>query len=72
MDFTLIFGNAGMPSPSLSTQCSHHVHEFSKMRVKTIPLKGGHHRQLDNQLKGPMDNDKDCRVGRLTKSADEC
>ena len=26
----------------------------------------GHHRQLDNQCKDPMDNNKDCRVGQLT------
>ena len=32
-----------------------------------IPLKGGHHRQLDNQCKDPMDKTKDCRVGQLTK-----
>jgi len=37
-----------------------------------IPLKGGHHRQLNNQCKDPIDNDKDCRVGQLTNSADEC
>ena len=28
----------------------------------------GHHRQLDNQCKDPMDNNKDCRVGQLTNS----
>ena len=28
----------------------------------------GHHRQLDNQCKDPMDNNKDCRVGQLTKN----
>ena len=28
----------------------------------------GHHRQLDNQCKDPMDNNKDCRVGQLTTS----
>ena len=39
----------------------------------------GHHRQLDNQCKDPMDNNKDCRVGQLTrqgqagsKAADQC
>ena len=26
----------------------------------------GHHRQLDNQCKDPMDKTKDCRVGQLT------
>ena len=26
----------------------------------------GYHRQLDNQCKDPMDNNKDCRVGQLT------
>ena len=30
------------------------------------PLIEGHHRQLDNQCKDPMDNNKDCRVGQLT------
>ena len=27
----------------------------------------GHHRQLDNQCKDPMDKTKDCRVGQLTR-----
>ena len=27
----------------------------------------GHHRQLDNQCKDPMANNKDCRVGQLTR-----
>ena len=31
------------------------------------PLIEGHHRQLDNQCKDPMDKTKDCRVGQLTK-----
>ena len=26
----------------------------------------GHHRQLDNQYRDPMNNNKDCRVGQLT------
>ena len=26
----------------------------------------GHHRQLDNQCRDPMNNNKDCRVGQLT------
>ena len=28
----------------------------------------GHHRQLDNQCKDPMDKTKDCRVGQLTSN----
>ena len=28
----------------------------------------GHHRQLDNQCRDPMNNNKDCRVGQLTIS----
>ena len=28
----------------------------------------GYHRQLDNQCKDPMDNNKDCRVGQLTNT----
>ena len=32
----------------------------------------GHHRQLDNQCKDPMDNNKDCRVGQLTTSLPTC
>ena len=32
----------------------------------------GHHRQLDNQCKDPMDNNKDCRVGQLTTSSCFC
>ena len=28
----------------------------------------GHHRQLDNQCKDPMDKTKDCRVGQLTNN----
>ena len=29
----------------------------------------GHHRQLDNQCKDPMDKNKDCRVGQLTNQS---
>ena len=32
----------------------------------------GHHRQLDNQCKDPMDKTKDCRVGQLTNIAAPC
>jgi hypothetical protein len=31
----------------------------------------GHHRQLDNQCKDPMDKTKDCRVGQLTSEKQE-
>ena len=31
----------------------------------------GHHRQLDNQCKDPMDKTKDCRVGQLTTRMSE-
>ena len=32
----------------------------------------GHHRQLDNQCKDPMDKTKDCRVGQLTRAEPPC
>ena len=31
----------------------------------------GHHRQLDNQCKDPMDKTKDCQVGQLTNVDDD-
>ena len=36
------------------------------------PLIEGHHRQLDNQCRDPMNNNKDCRVGQLTSLQDPC
>ena len=37
-------------------------------RYNLHPLIGGHHCQLDTQCRDPMNNNKDCRVGQLTKS----
>ena len=36
------------------------------------PLIEGHHRQLDNQCRDPMNNNKDCRVGQLTSIIETC
>ena len=32
----IIFGNSGLSSTSLSTECSHNVHKFSKKRMTTV------------------------------------
>ena len=63
------------PKMKIQNVCNLHLRKFVNIASRVAdtiylhPLIGGHHCQLDNQCRDPMNNNKDCRVGQLTTSA---